>query len=136
MISSAVLLASAVATLAFYFAVIRRLPDHKRRRTLQFCFIALYALTLLLALRFGARTYPGIYVPSSATLNWIFNGTTLFTDFGYDVVLIGAASHVASLLSPGRLSRALQVFSASFALLTACISAYGFYWAAVLQRLP
>jgi hypothetical protein len=135
-ISLAGLLASAFATLVIYFTVVRRQAVHKRQRISQLGFVALFALTLLLALRFGARTYPGIFVPSSAMLNWIFNGTTLFTTFGYGCVMLGAALHAESMPLTGRLSRTLQVSSIGFALLAACISAYGFFWAAALHRLP
>jgi len=132
--SLAGLLASAVATLVFYVAVVRKQADQKRPLA-QVGFIALYALTLLLALRFGARTYPGMFMPSSAVLNWMFNGTTLFT-LGYGFVVLGAASHAASLTLRGRLSRALETSTVSFTFFAACISAYGFFWAATFHRLP
>lgn len=135
MISLAGLFASAVVTLVFYFAVVRKQAD-KKRRAAHLGFIALYALTLLLALRFGARTYPGVFVPSSKVLNWIFNGTTLFTVFGYGFAVLGAVAHAASLTLEGRISRALHGFRICLVSIATCISAYGFYFAAILQRLP
>ncbi len=137
MTSLAGLLASALATALWYVAVLRRRGAPIRSGPHELVFIALYALTLLLALRFGARTYPGVYVPASAALNWILNGTALFTA-GYGLVVLGALLHAASLMRTAQASPSgsLRAWSLCFVSLAVCISVYGFYFAGVLGRLP
>lgn len=89
-----------------------------------------------LALRFGGRTYPGIYFPDDAFLNGVFNGATLFTKIGYDAVAIGFVASLALVLTRlhPRIRMILKVV-VTLAIATAvAIAIYGFYWAVVLDR--
>jgi hypothetical protein len=106
---------------------------------LRLAWIAAYSFALLLALRFGARSYPGWYFPDSALLNRLLNGVGLFTVIGYDLVLLGAVAAAMRLLL-GRGNRraglalaALQWGAIALAVLIAC---YGVAWAAYMHRLP
>jgi hypothetical protein len=95
-------------------------------------------LTLLLALRFGGRTYPGIWHPESALLNSIFNGNWLFVEPGYDAALIAGAASVWLILRPPRgwMRTTLVWLKWTAVALAVAISLYGFYWAVLLERLP
>jgi len=102
-------------------------------------FIALYCLSLGLALRFGGRTYPGIYFPRSPSLNSLLNGNLLFTQIGYGAVLIAAFAdswRVLGTSSGQRLNVGLQVVKWIAVTLAVIIAIFGFWIAVVLQRLP
>ena len=126
------------------FAVIAMVWGAWRRHAIRLsraeaiAFVALCCFVLLLALRFGARTYPGLYFPDSRALNCLFNGSGLFVGIGYGAVLIAfAASLVRTWVRPGRgtMNSALR---AAFWLpigMAALIALFGFYWAVQLGRL-
>jgi len=101
--------------------------------------IAVYSFALLLALRFGARTYPGWYFPNSSFLNSLLNGTWLFNGIGYDLVLVGAGAAAMRVLLGGKKSpasgtlRLVQWVAFALAIL---IILYGVRWAIWTQRLP
>jgi hypothetical protein len=111
-----------------------------RRRSSGLLRIAAYSFSLLLALRFGARTYPGWYFPNSRFLNDLLNGGSVFTQIGYDLVLVAAASGTARLFLAGearpradRILRLVEWTALALALLIAC---YGLIWAIEMHRLP
>lgn len=100
--------------------------------------IALYSFALLLALRFGGRTYPGWHFPDSAFLNSLLNGVWLFTGIGYNLVILGAGAAAMRALLPGEspasgLFRLVQWIAFALAVL---IILYGVRWAVWTQRLP
>ena len=104
--------------------------------------IALWSFLLLLALRFGARTYPGVWHPEWRVLNWLLNGTTLFAEIGYDLVLVAAWAAMTRLLID-RTSRhtmatrrTLAFMQATTVALAIAIIFYGVWWAIQMQRLP
>ncbi|MBS0297607.1 MAG: hypothetical protein JSR45_14960 [Proteobacteria bacterium] len=103
--------------------------------------IASYALTLALAMRFGALTYPGVWMGDAGWLNNLFNGSEIFW-LGMDMIAVAVAADLVILLiawrfeRPGMASRA-AVWTRNAALTTASLIAlYGFYWAALMERLP
>lgn len=103
-------------------------------------FICIQGFLLLLIVRWCARTYPGLYFPESAFRNELLNGVGLFTLYGYDAVLLFAASRIARLFIAGAGRRRLEVTltlvqwtSLAVAALLIC---YGIYWAEAMQRLP
>jgi hypothetical protein len=59
-------------------------------RTELIAFAALCSFWLALALRFGARTYPGLHFSNSPLLNGLLNGSTVFTTIGYLAVATGS----------------------------------------------
>ena len=63
-------------------------------------FLVMWCFTLALALRFGGRTYPGIFYPNSSLLNGVFNGVGLFVQAGYDAVAICFVAELARLVLP------------------------------------
>ena|SRR5438046_181748 len=133
MISLLVLVAAVGLTLAVY---IWRRP---RSRIEALAFICLYCLCLGLALRFGGRTYPGIFFPHSTFLNRLLNGNGLFTEIGYNAVLIAGATDALRVLtnSPGRrFEVVLKVLKWIAVVLAVTVSIFGFWSALVLQRLP
>ena len=101
--------------------------------------IAVYSFALLLALRFGARTYPGRYFPDSPFLNSVLNSNWLFTGFGYPIVLLGAVAAASRALlrdkrSPAaHILRVVQWVAIALAIL---IVLYGVRWAIYTERLP
>lgn len=96
-----------------------------------------YGLALGLALRFGARTYPGVYYPDSSFLNDLLNGSRLFTELGYDLLLaLIVADLVLVFLTRFRkgkttspIVRYLGVLRLLLLSLTLLIIAYGCYYA-------
>jgi hypothetical protein len=104
--------------------------------SLKLAWIAAYSFSLLMLLRFGARTYPGWYFPHSPFLNSLLNGSTLFTGIGYDLVLLGAAAGAARVLLGRNESLALQLLQWGSAALTILIVGYGLAWAIWTARLP
>jgi hypothetical protein len=101
-------------------------------------FLVLWCFTLGLALRFGGRTYPGIYFPDSTVMNSLFNGVGLFEQVGYDAVAICFVSRLAIIVLPlgNGANACMRVISWLAILLAVLIVIYGFYWAWVLERLP
>ncbi len=106
-----------------------------------FGFLTLYSLTLLLALRFGARVDPGTWVPGSPALNELFNGGLIWF-VGYAAVAFAACTSTALLVfheaagacrSLTAIARTLSWLAIGLAIL---LSLYGFYLAVVWQRLP
>jgi hypothetical protein len=93
-------------------------------------------LALLLLLRFGGRTYPGWYFPRSSLLNDLLNGPMLFTEIGYDLVLVGAAAATARLCLGRRKSAALRLLQRVAFGLALLIVIYGVEWAVLMHRLP
>jgi hypothetical protein len=110
-------------------------------RVLQAALLLLCCTILLFALRFDARTYPGWYFPDSAFLNGLLNGSTIFTDIGYPLVLVGAGAGTARLLWPGPslppdTKRALAVVQWLALALAVLIFFYGLWSAIQMERLP
>jgi len=104
--------------------------------------ILAYSWTLLLALRFGARTYPGLFVPKSETLNNIFNSGQIFGT-AYDLVVVAAPTDGLSFFLARRSRPTSQIavraalITRNLCLLLATLGAfYGFYFAIILERLP
>lgn len=132
------LLLGCVAGSAFMFYRWRGLSfPYSRVDALIFTF--LYSLGLGLALRLGGRTYPGIYVPDSPFLNAVLNGNGLFVVGGYGAVLMAGAFDVARILlrpSNPRIDNLLRTITRISIWLACAIAAYGFLWAAFMQRLP
>jgi hypothetical protein len=131
-----VLVAAISITTAFY---VWRGQSLQHSRVEAFAFICLYCLSLGLALRFGGRTYPGIYFPNSAFLNGLLNGNGLFVDIGYSAVMVAGAADTLLVFTRTRrrgLTIALKGVKWIAASLAMVIALYGFYWAATLQRIP
>jgi hypothetical protein len=107
-------------------------------RTGRILWICFYALVLLLAIRWCARTYPGWYVPASASLNDLLNGVGLFTALGYKIVLLAAAAAMAREVLPraGRAAAVLRAVQWTSVALAALIVCYGVCWAVWTHRLP
>jgi hypothetical protein len=107
----------------------------------QVALLLLCCTALLFALRFDARTYPGWYFPNSPLLNGLLNGSTIFTDIGYALVLVGGGAGTARLLNSDPSLRrgairglaALQWLALTLAVL---IFFYGLWWAIQMERLP
>ncbi|WP_374389060.1 hypothetical protein [Sandaracinobacter sp.] len=132
------LLLGCVAGLSFLFYHWRRSSfPYSRVDALIFTF--LYCLGLGLALRLGARTYPGIYVPDSPFLNGVLNSNGLFVGIGYGAVLMAGAADGARILfrpsGPG-IDNLLRTVSRMSIWLAGAIALYGLLWAAFMQRLP
>lgn len=135
------MIALALLTVVLWFA---RRSTWAARHPVAFrgAFTAAIAWTLLLALRFGARTYPGLYIRSSDFWNSTLNGEWLFNR-GYELVLFAVAMDALSFhfqqrtpASVGVVARIAPILrNVGFALATAT-ALYGFYWANALQRLP
>ena len=112
------------------------------RRLARAGLIALYSFVLLLALRFCGRTYPGWYFPDSNFLNGLLNSNFLFTELGYELVVLGATAGTAHIFmasdSPRRtrLRWWLGAAQAAAVVLVIPIISYGFLWAHFMQRLP
>jgi hypothetical protein len=98
--------------------------------------IAGSSLLLLLALRFGARTYPGWHFENSDFLNRLLNGVGLFTEIGYGLVLAGAGAATLRVLLGGTEPRALQRLQWLAFTLAILIVLYGAAWATIMHRLP
>ena len=110
-----------------------------RNRALRLAWIAVYSFGLLLALRFGGRTYPGWYFPDSSFLNRLLNGNWLFTGIGYGLVLVGASAAAMRVLLGGKKPLAANILRVvqwvAFALAILLIL-YGVRWAIWTHRLP
>lgn len=135
------MVALALATVALWLSRSRNWAA-RHPLTYRAALIAAYVWTLLLALRFGARTYPGVWMGRSDLLNDIFNGGQIFW-IGYDFVLVAAlADGLSILLGRGSTSAArIGVRAASttrnVCLLFATLGViYGFYFAIAMGRLP
>ena len=100
--------------------------------------IAAWSFALLLALRFGGRTYPGFWFPDSLVLNRLLNGNRLFTSFGYDLVLIATiAAAIPVVQTPLRRGEPMARMVKWVAIgLAASIAIYGFAVAEWLHRMP
>jgi hypothetical protein len=113
-------------------------PAPPRRARL--LWIGACTLLLLLAVRWCARTYPGLYFPDSAFLNDLLNGAGLFTVYGYAAVLLGGAAAAGRVFvaDTGHRSLAAALRLAQWASLAvvALIVCYGLYWAQGMHRLP
>ena len=98
-----------------------------------------YVLALGLVLRLCARTYPGLYIRSSAFLNAILNGD-LFGG-GYLIAITAGLVHILQLttiqVSSGRV-RLGWLTPVRYALIAVCIclAVFGLYIAFMLARLP
>jgi hypothetical protein len=135
------MIAFACATAALWL-ISKWTPISKHPITVQAAFIAGYSLTILLALRFDARTYPGISMGSSGVLNAIFNSNSIFY-LASGLALVGALIDLLVLLrasnsgsvsaSPVRGARLIRTASLALATLTAV---YGIGFAIMLERLP
>jgi hypothetical protein len=132
MISLLVLIAAVGLTVAVY---VWRRPSS---RLDSLVFVVLYCLSLGLALRFGGRTYPGIYFPNSPFLNDLLNGNGLFTGIGYDAVLVAGAVDILRVFatSSGRLEVILKALKWVAVGLAVMIAIFGFWSALIMQRLP
>jgi hypothetical protein len=123
-------------TIAFY---VWRRPSLRHSCKDALVFTCLYCLSLGLALRFGGRTYPGIYFPNSSFLNDLLNGNGLFNGVGYLAVLITGAADCFLIFtramegSPTKTLGAVKWIAVSLAM---AIALFGLYCATVLQRLP
>ena len=117
-----------------------RFRKNGARAWLRIGLVAFYSFGLLLALRFGARTYPGWYFPNSRFLNGLLNASTLFTGVGYDLVLIAAAAAAARIWFRGTLKQrplgALVLMQGAALAAVFAIIIYGIWWAALMHRLP
>ena len=135
--SDLIVLAVAICLTAM-FCVWRRVSLH-HSHIQAVMFIALYCGSLGLALRFGARTYPGIYFSESPSLNGLLNGNALFVAVGYSAVVVaGTIDTLVTLKRPANQTAAISLAGIKWAAvcLATAISFYGFYWSAVMQRLP
>ena len=136
MINLIILFVVISVTAAFY--VLRR-SSLLHSRIEKFAFICLYCVSLGLALRFGGRTYPGIYLPHSTYLNDLLNGNFLFVVIGYLAVLVAGAADTLLIISRPKVRGFAVVLKTAkfFAIcLATAISLYGFWIAATMQRLP
>jgi hypothetical protein len=131
------LLLLAAAALTGIWALWRRRPA-ARSKWEAAGFLTMGCFALGLALRFGGRTYPGIYFPDSTLLNDIFNGVWLFEQLGYDAVAVFFVARLIPLFRQvGKRNAVYLNGIAWLALVTAALIAlYGFYWAAAFGRLP
>ena len=108
----------------------------KVTRAIQSVSAALCWFLVAVALRFGARAYPGVYIPEHPTLNYMLNTGFLFTTIGYGAVALGLAAHIGALLmtlNAGTIQRLKIMVSSSF-IIAVLIAVYGFYWAVWLGR--
>ncbi len=135
--ASLLILVAAISLTATFFVWRRLTLQHSRIDAM--AFICLYCVSLGMALRFGARTYPGAYISGSPFLNDVLNGVVLFVGIGYSAVLLAAAADTVLIFIPTTASglvsiiKSVKWISTSLATL---IALYGFCWAAMLQRLP
>jgi hypothetical protein len=104
--------------------------------------IAAYSWTLLLALRFGARTYPGLFMGRPGLLNDILNSGQIF-ETGYNLVMLAALTDGLSFWLGRRSTPASQVGArAALIIRNVCLvlatlgAIYGLYFAIVLERFP
>lgn len=114
-------------------------PDRSGHPMHRLALTGLWCVTLLLALRFGARTYPGVYYSGSGFLNWLFNGQTIFTDIGYELALLAGMAEILLILSDAsmpRFQKWMRIVKWVSLGLAVAIALYGFYWALVLDRMP
>jgi hypothetical protein len=136
MFSLLVLVTTILLTMTVYFW---RRSSGTHSRSGSIFLTCLCCLDLGLALRFGGRTYPGVYFHDSLLLNSLLNDNNLFVGIGYTAVVVGwAAASLHILIRPS-----LQGFGTAliatkwlaFAL-AATIAIYGFSWAVTMQHLP
>jgi hypothetical protein len=135
------MVACALATIALW-VVIKKNWASQHPIALRAALAAAYSSTLLLALRFGGRTYPGVWMGKSGLLNVIFNGSDMFW-FAYYCVVLGALSDGAAVLlqrgsTPAmligaRIASTVRILSLGVAVVVAL---YGFTFAIILLRLP
>lgn len=113
----------------------RRSPRRGRAETVAFAILC--SLWLGLALRFGARTYPGLHFSNNAELNNLFNGGILFTTVGYLAVGIAFLTYIGMAITNvhGVLRTFLTILFLIAMLVAVLITIYGFYWAILLGRL-
>lgn len=135
------MVALALATLALWFTR-KQNRASQHRITFRVVLIAAYAWTLILALRFGARTYPGVWMGTPGALNDVFNSSQIF-ETGYGFVAAAALADLLSVLlargstpSSGIAVRVASITRNMLLLLAALVAFYGFYFAIVLERLP
>lgn len=136
MVSLLVFLGTISLTIGLY---VWRRTSLKSSRAQAFVFVCLFYLSLGLALRFGGRTYPGIYFPHSPFLNSLLNGNGIFVDVGYLAVKVGWAADTLRLVVRTYVHGfkvALKGVRWLAVALAVTIALYGFYWAMILQRLP
>ena len=127
-----------VTGLTFAYSIWLRSSLQRSRRN-AFVLTCLYCVSLLLALRVGGRTYPGIYFPNSGFLNALLNGNVLFTGVGYAAVLVAGTADsflIFTRTMVGSPAKTLKVIKWIAVSLATAIALFGFYTAAVLQRLP
>ena len=108
----------------------------KASREIQSVSAALCWFLVAVALRFGARTYPGVYIPEHPTLNYILNTGFLFTTIGYGAVAFGCAAQIGALLmalKTGTTQR-LKIMALSLFAIAVLIAVYGLFWAMLLGR--
>ncbi len=108
----------------------------KVSRAIQSGSAALCWFLVAVALRFGARTYPGVYIPAHPTLNYVLNTGFLFTTIGYGAVALGLAAHLGALLITLKAEaiQRLKIMALSLFAISLLIAAYGFFWAVLLGR--
>jgi hypothetical protein len=131
----------AVATFVLWLSRKHRWPS-EHPIAFRAALIVAYAGTLLLALRFGARTYPGLFIGRPGPLNDILNSSQIF-GIGYNLVALAALADGLSFWLARRSAPASQVgaravlITRNVCLVLATLGAlYGFYFAIVLERLP
>jgi hypothetical protein len=105
-------------------------------RAMRLGWIAVYSFTLLLALRFCGRTYPGRYFPDSPFLNSLLNDVWLFTGLGYDLVLVGAATAALRVWKGRRAPAGLRIAQWAVFAVVILIILYGIDSAIAMERLP
>ena len=134
---SLLILLSAIGLTAAYYVRQRSSLQHSNIEAM--VFTCLYCISLGLALRFGGRTYPGIYLPQTPLLNSLLNGNWIFVAVGYAAVLVAFAGDALRILirpSSQRFAVAMSGVKWLAVALAVTISFYGFGWAIVMQRLP
>lgn len=131
----------ALATMALWFSRKQNWAS-QHRIAFRLALIVAYSWTFLLALRFGARTYPGVFMGRSDALNAIFNSSQIFWT-GYEFVAVAALADLLSVLfargSTSGSEAAVRTATTTrnvLLLLAALGATYGFYFAIILERLP
>ena len=112
----------------------------RRSRWWRLAAVPLVMLALGLGLRFCGRTYPGIYYPNSRFLNELLNGSGLFTEIGYGLVLAFGLADAAFVFltvfrqrqSAPSVVRSLGALRLALFVLVLLIIAYGCFYAVIL----